>query len=91
MCLGGALVVLICRRQLQDLSSWGTAGGIPRLFGAVSAGGRSEQGSERLSGPLRRIGSSFCPVVGVVAESRVLHPRNPDTGGGQEGMEVAER
>ena len=29
---GGALIALICRRQLQDLSSWGTAGEIPRLL-----------------------------------------------------------
>ena len=66
----------------------------PELVGAVSAGGRSERGSGRQNGPLRSIGISgeaFCPVVGVVAENMVLHPRNPDTGGGQEGMEVAER
>ena len=63
----------------------------PSLVGAVSAGGRSERGSERQNGPLRHIGSSgeaFCPVGGVVAENMVPHPRNPDTGGGQKGMAV---
>ena len=66
----------------------------PALVGAVSAVGRSERGSERQNGPLRRIGSSgeaFCPVGGVVAENMVPHLRNPDTGGGQEVMAVAER
>ena len=66
---------------------------VPSLVGAVSTGGRSERGSETQSGPLRRIGSSgeaSCPAVGVVAENRVPHPYNPDTGGRQEGMEVAE-
>ena len=47
----------------------------------------------RQNGPLRRIGSSgeaFCPV-GVVVRNMVPHLCNPDTGGGQEGMAVAER
>ena len=64
------------------------------LAGTVSAGGRSDLGSGTQSGLLPHIGSNeeaVCPVVGEVAESRDLHPRNPGTGGGQEGMEVAER
>ena len=63
------------------------------LAGAVSAGGRSEQGSGTQSGPLPHIGSieeAVCPVVGEVTESRDLHLRNPGTGGRQEGMGVAE-
>ena len=64
------------------------------LAGAVSTGGRSEQGSGTQSGPLPHIGSieeAVCPVVGEVTESSDLHPHNPGTGGGQEGMGVAER
>ena len=64
------------------------------IVGAVSAGGRSERVSGTQSVPLRRMGSSgaaSCPAVGVVAESRVLALHNPDTGGGEEGIEVAER
>ena len=63
------------------------------LAGAASAGGRSEQGSGTQSGPLRRIkssGEASYPAVGVVAENMGLPLHNPDTGGGQEGMEVAE-
>ena len=64
------------------------------LAGTVGAGGRSERGSGTQSDPPLHIGSSeevFCPAVGQVANNRVLRPRNPDTGGGQEDMEVAER
>ena len=64
------------------------------LAGAVSAGGWSERGSGTQSGPLPHIGSieeAVCPAVGAVLESKGLHPHNPGTGGGQEGMGVAER
>ena len=63
------------------------------LAGAVSAGGRSELGSGTQSGLLSHIGSNeeaVCPAVDEVAENRVLRPRNPGTGGGQEGIGVAE-
>ena len=65
-----------------------------KFAGAVSAGGRSEQGSGTQSGPLPLIGSieeAVYPAVGEVIKSRDLHPHNPGTGGGQEGMGVAER
>ena len=61
---------------------------------AAGAGGRSEQGSGTQSVPLRRIkssGETSYPAVGVMADSRDLPLHNPDTGGEQEGMEVAER
>ena len=72
----------------------GNRGWDPALVGTASAGGWSERGSGRQNDPLHRIGSSreaFCPVVGVMAGNMVPHPRNPGKGGGQEGMEVAER
>ena len=64
------------------------------LASAVSAGGRSEQGSGTQSGPLPHKGSieeAVCPAVGEVVECRDFRPHNPGTGGGQEGMGVAER
>ena len=64
------------------------------LAGAVSAGGRSEQGSGTQNGPLlhiRSIEEAVCPAVGEVVKSRDFHLHNPGTGGGQEGVGVAER
>ena len=91
---GGSLDCLHLPEAAPGLVLFGNRWWDPSHVGAVSAGGRSERGSGRQNGPLRRIGSSgeaFCRVVGVVAENMVPHPRNLDTGGGQEGMEVAER
>ena len=70
---------------------WESCERVLALAGAASTGGRSVQGSTTQS--VHRIksnGETSYPAVGVVAESRdLLH--NPDTGGEQEGMDVAEQ
>ena len=64
------------------------------LAAVIGAAARSGQGSDRQSGPPRRIGSSeeaFCLAVGVELGNRGLLPHNRDTSGSQVGKVAVTR
>ena len=72
--------------EVQEPGLWLGHGRFLWLATVTSAATRSGQGSDRQSGPPRRIRSSeeaFCLAVGVELENRGLLPHNCDTSGGQ--------
>ena len=74
--------------EAQEPGLWLGHGWSLGLATVISAAARSGQGSDRQSGPPRRIRSSeeaFCLAVGLELENRGLTPHNHDTSGGQVG------
>ena len=74
--------------EAQEPGLWLGHGQFLGVAAVISAAARSEQGSDRQSGPPHRRGSSeeaFCLAVGVGLENRGLLPHNSDTSGVQVG------